>query len=140
MRPPPTAKQHSSRLFPDAEVSSTKLIGRPSDAPPPKRSQRELPTEEMPPEKPYISRGKPRSEAPAGRQRRLGAAVILGVSAWLIAGIVAWLTLAGGSSRRDGPALIQAPTDPGTNPSETPNANANENEAANTPIDPQAQP
>lgn len=138
MRPPPTAKAHSSRLFPDAEVSSARLIGRPSDAPPRKRSQRELPTEEIPPENPYPSRGagKLRTEAPAGRQRRLGAALILGISAWLIAGIVAWLTLAGGSSRRDGPALIQAPTDQATNEPSNRATNDATDETATAPDDP----
>lgn len=123
MRPAPTRDRRAakrataSRLFPEAEVSSAKLIGRPSDAPPAKRSQRELPTEELQPVNASGDRGGRRlSEPPAGRKRRLGAALAVGVSAWVIAGVVAWLTLSGGPPRRDGPALIT--DDPGLAPAQ----------------------
>lgn len=82
----------SKRIVPEAEVSSTRVLGA-TTAP---RSQRELETEEVRPESVKPSKGQALSEAPAGRRRRLGAALAVGIFAWFAAIVVAYFAFSSG--------------------------------------------
>ncbi|MFK8001826.1 MAG: serine/threonine-protein kinase [Polyangiales bacterium] len=95
----------SKRIVPEAEVSSTRVLGA-TTAP---RSQRELETEEVRPASIKPSKGQALSEAPAGRRRRLGAALAVGIFAWFAAIVVAYFAF---SSGPQGPADTADISDP----------------------------
>ena len=81
----------NTRIVPEAEVSSSRLIGSPTDA---GKSQREIATMEMRPEEiPLDSNGVALSEAPTGRQRRLSAALVVGIVAWVAAAVIIYLSV-----------------------------------------------
>ena len=95
------------RIVPQAEVTSSKLLGEPTrgrGTP----SQRELPTEEVRPETVQPSGGQALSEAPAGRQRRLSVALVVGLVAWLLAIVVAYLALRGPDTVAPAPLQIES--------------------------------
>ena len=79
----------SKRIFPEAEVSSKRILGATTSPP----SQRELETAEIPPDQIPAVKGQALSEAPAGRRRRLGAALAVGIVAWLAAIFVGYFAL-----------------------------------------------
>jgi serine/threonine protein kinase len=87
-----TLGSNSKRIVPEAEVASTRVLGA-TTAP---RSQREQETEEMPPDQVLPTRGQALSEAPAGRRRRLGAAIAVGIVAWFAAIVVGYFALSSG--------------------------------------------
>lgn len=95
----------SKRIVPEAEVSSTRVLGA-TTAP---RSQRELETEEVRPDSLKLSKGQALSEAPAGRRRRLGAALAVGIFAWFAAIVVAYFAFSSGPQAPANTADVSEP-------------------------------